>query len=151
MPDELGNKDFVDQSLEQLLGEAAGGTQDSQINPSTFMIENLQQAIVWSKDPVSRHSGVTKDLTLANLNKIELQQVRSYLFLCSECERLGLVKDAETFVFLSDMTCNSSLAAEGFAHKRINVVGREIEFKGNIPGGMKGASGEGKKPFWRVW
>jgi len=147
MPDEFGNKDAFETALDQAVGEAVSSTPNRQ--RSSLLVEDDIGASMWAKDPVSKFGIITKDLTMANLTALDVNNVRTYLLIAKECSELNFSKDAEFFEFMADLTCDSSLAIGGFAHKNINVSGRQIEFKGQVPASVQ--KQQQKKTDWRRW
>jgi len=149
MTDEMGNKDSFELALDQAVGDAVN--EHSGRQKSSMLVEDDIGASMWAKDPISRFEIITKDLTMANLLNDEVLNVRTHLLISKECAELGFKKDAEFFEFMADLICDSSLAINGFAHKNINVSGRQIEFKGQIPGAVQAQKQQAKKADWRRW
>lgn len=147
MLDEFGNKDAFEQALDTAIGESVNERSGRQ--RTSMLVEDDIGASMWAKDPVSRFDIITKDLTMANLTLLDVNCVRTHLLIAKECKELNFTKDAEFFEFMADLICDSSLAIGGFAHKNINVSGRQIEFKGQIPASVQ--KQQAKKTDWRRW
>ena len=143
MPDAFGNLTVFEKVRDQ---EALSSSEDPNL-------ETIFDVSTWAKNPEARKWPgfdrlVNKDVTMANLDKLELDDVRELAEIANECTVMDLTDDADFFQLKLSVMCASSLAKGGLAQKLTHTIIRNLNFGGDALTAAGGPKPQGE-PFWR--
>jgi len=143
VPDAFGNLTPFEKVRDQ---EALSSSEDPNL-------ETIFDVSTWAKNPEARkwqgfERLVNKDVTMANLDKVEEDDARELAEVANECEVMGLPNDAKFFQLKLSFLLASSLSKGGLAQKLTHTIIKNLNFGGESLTAAGGPKPQGE-PFWR--